>query len=145
MTVGELLCKMVDSYVDIAVNEYKGAEYTGRRWIIPRHSVNYRDIPEDVWETEVSMIIPYWSHISIEIEAKDAASRNDARKPGSHVTARGLIQKLQEAVKEAGDLPVLIRDCPNGNDFDGFEVVADPASPEEKEQGVTGTIDIHVW
>lgn len=70
MRVCDLISKIVDSYVDIAINEYKGYDHTGRRYIIPKHSTDYTHIPEDVWNAEVNMIVPYLDRISIEIEAK---------------------------------------------------------------------------
>jgi hypothetical protein len=70
MKVCELISKMVDSYVDIAINEYKGFDHTGRRYIIEKHSNDYTGIPEDVWNAEVNMIVPYFDRISIEIEAQ---------------------------------------------------------------------------
>lgn len=70
MKVCDLINKIVDSYVDIAINEYKGNEHTGRRYIIEKHSKNYKNIPEDIWNAEVSMIVPYYDRISIEIEAR---------------------------------------------------------------------------
>lgn len=68
MTVGELISKIPDSYVELAINEYKGLEHTGRRYIIEKHSTDYTHIPEDIWGKEVAMIIPYYDRISIEIE-----------------------------------------------------------------------------
>lgn len=68
MKVSELMCKILDSY--IAINEYKGLKHTGRRFIIERHSNNYTHIPDDVWNAEVNMIVPYYDRISIEIEAQ---------------------------------------------------------------------------
>lgn len=68
MKVCDLISKIVDSYVDIAINEYKGTEHTGRRYIIEKHAKNYRNIPKDVWNAEVSMIVPYYDRISVEIE-----------------------------------------------------------------------------
>lgn len=68
MKVCELISKIVDSYVDIAINEYKGFEHTGRRYIIEKHSGDFTHIPEDVWNAEVNMIVPYYDRISIEIE-----------------------------------------------------------------------------
>lgn len=68
MKVGELMSKIVDSYVSIAINEYKSKEHTGRRYVIAPHSVDCRHIPEDIWNAEVSMIVPYYSHISVEVE-----------------------------------------------------------------------------
>lgn len=68
MKVCELISKIVDSYVDIAINEYKRLEHTGRRYIIEKHSSDFTHIPEDVWNAEVNMIVPYYDRISIEIE-----------------------------------------------------------------------------
>ena len=68
MKVCELISKIVDSYVDIAINEYKGLEHTGRRYIIEKHSSDFTHIPEDVWNAEVNMIVPYSDRLSIEVE-----------------------------------------------------------------------------
>lgn len=68
MTVGELISKIPDSYVELAINEYEGAEHTGRRYIIEKHSTDYKHIPEDVLNKEVKIIVPYYDRISIEIE-----------------------------------------------------------------------------
>ena len=71
MRVCDLISKMPDSYVDITINEYKGKRHTGRRYNIEKHSNDFTHIPEDVWYAEVSMIVPYYDRISIEIEAKE--------------------------------------------------------------------------
>lgn len=68
MTVGELISKIPDSYVELAINEYEGVEHTGRRWIIEKHSTVYTHVPEEIWNKEVEMIIPYYNRISIEVE-----------------------------------------------------------------------------
>lgn len=65
MKVCDLISKIVDSYVDIAINEYKG-----RRYIIEKHAKNYRNIPKDVWNAEVSMIVPYYDRINVEIKVR---------------------------------------------------------------------------
>ncbi len=71
MLVKDLISKIVDSYQEIVINEYKGDEHTGRRWIIEPHARNYTNIPEEIWNTEISMIVPYYSRISIEVEADE--------------------------------------------------------------------------
>lgn len=70
MTVSDLISKIVDSHVSIAVNEYKGNEHTGRRWIAERHESIRAVLPDDVLQCEVAAIVPYYDRISIEIEAK---------------------------------------------------------------------------
>lgn len=69
MKVCDLISKIHDSYVEIAINEYRELKHTGRRYIIEEHSTDYTHIPADVWNAEVSMIVPYFGRISIEIEA----------------------------------------------------------------------------
>jgi hypothetical protein len=71
MKVCDLISKMPDNYVDIAINEYKGLKHTGRRYIIEKHSNDCTHIPEEIWNAEVNMIVPYYDRISIEIEAKE--------------------------------------------------------------------------
>lgn len=70
MKVCDLICKMLDHYVDIAINEYKGLDHTGRRYIIEKHSNDYTNVPDDIWNAEVDMIVPYYDRISIEVQAK---------------------------------------------------------------------------
>lgn len=67
MKVCDLISIMPDTYVEIAINEYDGIEHTGRRFIIPKHSTDFTHIPVDVWNHEVSAIMPYYGRISIEI------------------------------------------------------------------------------
>ena len=67
MKVCDLISIMPDTYVEIAINEYDGVEHTGRRFIIQEHSTDFTHIPVDVWNHEVSAIIPYYGRISIEI------------------------------------------------------------------------------
>lgn len=70
MKVCDLISKIHDSYVEIAINEYSGLKPTGRRYIIREHSTDYTHIPADVWNAEVRVIVPYFGRISVEIEAK---------------------------------------------------------------------------
>ena len=70
MLVKDLFSKITDSYQEIAINEYEGSEHTGRRWIIKPHSTDFTNIPEDIWNTEISMIVPYYNRISIEVELR---------------------------------------------------------------------------
>ena len=67
-TVGDLLKKIDDNYVEIRINEYKNDVHTGRRWIIPRHEKLTTEIPDDVLKAKVSMIVLYFSCMSIVIE-----------------------------------------------------------------------------
>lgn len=67
MKVSDLISIMPDTYCEIAINEYDGVQHTGRRHIVPAHSTDFTHIPADVWEHEVSAIIPYYGRISIEI------------------------------------------------------------------------------
>lgn len=68
MTVWELVSKMPYSYLELVINEYDGLDHTGRRYTIEKHSTDYAHIPEDIWNKEVSIIVPYYGRISIEVE-----------------------------------------------------------------------------
>ena len=68
MQVKGLLEKNSDSCQEIAINEYSGQEHTGRRIIIKPHQTDFSGIPEDILAAEVSMIVPYYCRISVEIE-----------------------------------------------------------------------------
>ena len=67
MKVCDLISIMPDTYCEIAINEYDGVNHTGRRYIIPEHSTDFSHIPTDIWNHEVSAIVPYYDRISIEI------------------------------------------------------------------------------
>lgn len=69
-TVGDLLKKIDDNYIEIRINEYKNDVHTGRRWTIPRHGKITTEISDDVLEAKVSMIVLYFDGMSIEIEGK---------------------------------------------------------------------------
>lgn len=58
--------------------------------------------------------------------------------------ASELIAELQRAVDQHGDLDILVRSVEDGEDWSDITVWPDPASPEEQEQGVAGTIDINL-
>lgn len=67
-TVGDFLSKIADNYLEIRINEYKNDVHTGRRWIIPRHGKLTTEIPDDVLEAKISMIVLYFDGMSIEID-----------------------------------------------------------------------------
>ena len=69
MLVKDFFSKIPGSYVEIAVNEYKGNDHTGRRWVFKPYESAKGKLPDDVWNKEVSAIIPYYDRISVEIEA----------------------------------------------------------------------------
>lgn len=54
--------------------------------------------------------------------------------------ASELIRELTIAVKENGDMPILVWD--DGNAFNDIYLVIDPASESEREEGIEGSIDI---
>ena len=68
MLVKDLISKIVDSYQKIVINEYEGFKHSGRRWIIDLHSIDFTNIPKDIWNTEIRGIVLYYDRISIEIE-----------------------------------------------------------------------------
>lgn len=70
MLVKDLISKIVDSYQEIVITEYEGVKRTGRRWNIEPHAIDYRNIPEEIWNTEIREIVPYYDRISVEIERK---------------------------------------------------------------------------
>lgn len=67
MKVCDLISIMPDTYCEIAINEYDGVKHTGRRYVIPEHSTDFTHIPADIWNHEVSAMMPYFGRISIEI------------------------------------------------------------------------------
>ena len=59
--------------------------------------------------------------------------------------ASELIAELQKAVEDHGDMDILVRECPEGYDWNGVSVCPDPPSPMEEEEGISGTIDINIF
>ncbi len=59
--------------------------------------------------------------------------------------ASELIAELQNAVKEHGDLDILVRDVEGGYDWSGLTICPDPPTPMEADDGVAGTIDINLF
>lgn len=59
--------------------------------------------------------------------------------------ASELIKQIQNEIDKHGDMPILIRHCSEGYDWNDCTVHADPPSEMEKQMGINGTIDINVW
>lgn len=59
--------------------------------------------------------------------------------------ASELIKELQDAITQFGDMDILVRSPEDGWDASNVTVWADPPTTSEKEQGISGTIDINVW
>jgi hypothetical protein len=68
MKVRDLLTIIADSYQRIEIKEYKNSNFTGREWTIEPHQMILKNIPVDILNKEISMIVPYYSYISILIE-----------------------------------------------------------------------------
>lgn len=79
--IGEEFQKDSDEYGNKFFSKYYIIEVSGTALISndwrfvavlehQEHAKNYRNIPEDVWNAEVSMIVPYYDRISVEIEAR---------------------------------------------------------------------------
>lgn len=68
-TVGDLLSKIADNYLEIRINEERDGTNV-RSWRIPPHGKHLVEIPDDVLEAKVSMIVLYFDGMSIEIEEK---------------------------------------------------------------------------
>ena len=58
--------------------------------------------------------------------------------------ASELIKELQDAITQFGDMDILVRSPEDGWDASNVTVWADPPTAWEKEQGISGTIDINV-
>ena len=69
MTVNEFLTKTIDSYMDLAICEYKGDQIQ-RRITADKHKWFCADIPDDLKEKEIASIVPYYSRIVIEVNAE---------------------------------------------------------------------------
>lgn len=70
MKVCDLISKIPDSYMEISINFYDHITHKRERYIIERHFVDYNNIPNNVWESEIDMIVPFYDKISIEVNAK---------------------------------------------------------------------------
>jgi len=71
MKLNELLCKMLDNYVEIIVYECNGIERNGKCYSIKPHTINFEFVPNDVWNANVQFIIPYHDRIAIDIKKEE--------------------------------------------------------------------------
>ena len=74
MTVKEFISKTPDSYMELSISEYSGDDLV-RRIICKKHEWHSTYIPESVLNNEVIMIVPYYSRISLVVDAKSNASK----------------------------------------------------------------------
>ena len=70
MKVCDLIYKMLDHHVDIVITEYKGISRIMRSCVIEKYSNDYTNVPEDIWNAEVDMIMPSCDQFRIWIQAK---------------------------------------------------------------------------
>ena len=71
MTVAEVLGAIKDNYVEVRVNEYRGLDHTGVRYVFEPHKLNVSVLPQNIQNREVTEIVPYWDSISVDIDAID--------------------------------------------------------------------------
>lgn len=68
MKVKDVMSKIVDNYYKIVIEVFDGkTNLIKERYYIHPHSVDYSNIPQDVWEKEVGMIIPYFDSLAISV------------------------------------------------------------------------------
>lgn len=59
--------------------------------------------------------------------------------------ASELIEALQDAVHEYGDMDILVRDIDSGYSWTMMDVCPDPPTPMEQSDGEKGSIDINIF
>lgn len=123
MLVKDLISKIVDSYQKIVINEYEGFKHTGRRWIIEPHSIDFTNIPKDIWNTEIREIVPYYDRISIEIEKQwnvKSIFRIGGRKMREKEIINMIDDRLSMAYKvlDGDDHSIIIKDRATGKEFE---------------------------
>jgi hypothetical protein len=57
--------------------------------------------------------------------------------------ASEFIKQLQNEINKYGDMPILLRNIEDDEQFENVTVCADPPSEIEIDEGITGTIDIN--
>lgn len=66
MKVKDVLTKIVDNYYNIIIEVFDGKPgLIINRYYIRPHSCDFTNIPEDVANMDVEMIIPYYDNLSI--------------------------------------------------------------------------------
>ena len=66
MKVKDIISKMVDNYYPVVVEVFdRNTHLIKVRYKIEPHSGDFTNIPEDVWDTEVDMVIPYFDSLAI--------------------------------------------------------------------------------
>lgn len=66
-TVGDLLNKIVDNFLEIRIEEEEDSEIL-RKWIIPPHGKHLIKIPDEILNKKVSMIVQYFRCLSVVVE-----------------------------------------------------------------------------
>lgn len=68
MKVKDIIGKTVDNYMKIVVEVFDpDTNLIKERYPIEPHRANFTNIPEDVWETEVGMIILHFDSLVISV------------------------------------------------------------------------------
>lgn len=74
MTLREFLSITADSYLDLCVNEHRDKELI-RSFTTKAHEWHMHNIPDDVLDMEVQMIIPFYGSITVEVVSQRRITR----------------------------------------------------------------------
>lgn len=69
ISVGGLISLVLDNYLPIEIREYNGLEPTGRKWISKEHNIDFSQVPNALWESDVMDIMFYCDKVIISVQA----------------------------------------------------------------------------
>lgn len=68
MKVKDVISKIVDNYYPVVVEVFdRNTHLIKVKYTIKPHAVDFTNIPEDVWDTEVGMVIPFFDSLVISV------------------------------------------------------------------------------
>lgn len=71
MKVKDIISKMVDNYLKVSIEVFHPHTLSIKsKYTIEPHSIDYRNIPSDVWDMEVSMMVLYFDSLVVSVEER---------------------------------------------------------------------------
>lgn len=71
MKVKDIIPRMVDNYYKVIVEVFDSeTDLIKERYTIKPHSCDFTNIPEEVWESEVGMIVVHFDSLVIAVEER---------------------------------------------------------------------------
>ena len=69
ISIGGLISLVLDNYLPIEIREYEGLEPTGRKWTSKEHNIDFSQVPNALWKSDVMDIMFYYDKVIISVQA----------------------------------------------------------------------------